>query len=254
LDVVVKSKWRKLDISNLFPETESVSQQSMSRTYNSVLSEERPDGMLHQAVSSCDVSQVEKILSDDLSTAQTKDRCGRTPLHLAVNNCNRHLGSYESKDKAMDGRSIITMLARHSTMSATDKWGFTAMDYALYNHDTLSQIELLEHGAKLDAQRHENISILLEYAYEFQKLRAVAALRQLGADDLEAYSLIVRDEYPTTNFDDFQQEELGSEAPQKRKFSADDFETGPATANKRWKFSDFLFLGMKKYLSPMKGA
>lgn len=141
---------------------------------------------LHEAVSGRYVSRVEALLKKDSLLALTKDQCGRTPLHLAVNNCNRHLF------RAMNASDIAMakMLIPHSDLSATDRWGLRVMDYAIYNRRGFMQVELLDAGAEFDAHRSDDLNFLLSLAYHDEKANAISRLFAKGADEFQAYPLV----------------------------------------------------------------
>ncbi|KAJ4354684.1 uncharacterized protein N0V89_006421 [Didymosphaeria variabile] len=202
LNVMAKSKQRNLNLSDLFERTAQYARLRTTTGLFEILVEPLPKHVLHSAVSTYHVRAVHDLLLAKPYLARTKDQYGRTPLHLAANNCNKHLGRNWNRDRSKVVEVITSALMTHSVPSAVDKWGLTAMDYALYNRDALIQLTLLEGGAKLDAKRHDDLNSLLELAYKLQKLRAVGTLLKSGADKFEAYSLIVQRGHLTLSLDD----------------------------------------------------
>lgn len=155
---------------------------------------------LHHAVSERCLSRVEARLKKDPSLALTKDQCGRTPLHLAVNNCNRHLL------RAMDASDIkmAKMLISHTDLSAADRWGLRVMDYAIYNRRGFMQVELLDAGAEFDAHRSDDLNFLLSLAYHDGKANTITRLFAKGADEFQAYPLVAPRMLENGNIGDLQ--------------------------------------------------
>ncbi|KAF2635274.1 ankyrin, partial [Massarina eburnea CBS 473.64] len=120
---------------------------------------------LHIAVLKGHNDIVKHLLSSSASPNCFDDR-GFTPLMYAVTHGKadmvdsllNHGASpdiYGPKWREMAVNTIVALLAEHSNLAATDKWGLTAMNYAVYNQYSSIQMELLEKGAILDAKQHD---------------------------------------------------------------------------------------------------
>lgn len=153
---------------------------------------------LHHAVSESCISRIEALLKEDPSLAFTKDQCGRTPLHLASNNCNKHLFIKRDPKEMI----IAKILIPHSDLSAIDHWGLTAMDYAIYNRRGFLQVELLDSGAEFDAHRSDDLNLLMSLAYNDGKDNAMARLFAKGADEFQAYPLVIPPKLRNSNIED----------------------------------------------------
>lgn len=211
-DVVTKAKQLNLDVLELLRSITQRARRCESGTVHKILAEPLPRYMLHFAVSTHCLHDVQDILLSKPSVARAKDQHGRTPLHLAANNCNKHLGRVIDAEFSESVNKILSALIPYSDLSAKDHWGFTAMDYALYNRNVATQILLLEGGAKLDANRHDALNTLALYSYDLQKPCAMRTLLQLGANELEIYSLIVLKRRPTISLEDLQWHKWSADA------------------------------------------